>query len=226
VSTSLTAVTLTSSATRLSTRTNNNESSDKRRQRRLTALHKQLTCGARVVRGADWKWSSQDRANTATPLTDHQAWEGTVLGEPSADGWVEVIWDIGHVNFYRMGADGGKYDLALAGSHDPTRLAASHALAVQALASARTTWANNREGEARELFRLRLADLGEEQQVVSSEADVAAFKSRKCFSTPVLTEASVPESIGSVGREAAFDKKERMMGSNSTVASEPQCKLC
>ena len=99
---------------------------------------------------------------------------------------------------------------------------------MQALASARTTWANNREGEARELFRLRLADLGEEQQVVSSEADLGdvAFKSRKCFSTPVLTEASVPESIGSVGREAAFGKKDRMMGSNSTVASEPQCKLC
>ena len=36
-------------------------------------------------------------------------------------GWVDVTWDSGSSNSYRMGAE-GKFDLALAASHDPDKL--------------------------------------------------------------------------------------------------------
>lgn len=58
--------------------------------------------GARVVRGLDWKWRDQD----GTPPG-----EGTVTGELH-NGWIDVTWDHGGSNSYRMGAE-GKYDLRL-----------------------------------------------------------------------------------------------------------------
>ncbi|XP_052267734.1 E3 ubiquitin-protein ligase HECTD1-like isoform X2 [Dreissena polymorpha] len=84
-----------------------------RRQRRHIRNHvvKQMSPGARVVRGMDWKWRDQD----GTP-----AGEGTVSGELH-NGWIDVTWDMGGSNSYRMGAE-GKYDLQLAPSHDPERL--------------------------------------------------------------------------------------------------------
>jgi E3 ubiquitin-protein ligase HECTD1 len=57
-----------------------------------------------VVRGGDWKWQNQD---------DSKA-EGTVIGEMQ-NGWVEVYWDNGCFNLYRMGAE-GKFDLSLSPS--------------------------------------------------------------------------------------------------------------
>lgn len=36
-------------------------------------------------------------------------------------GWIDVAWDAGGTNSYRMGAE-GKYDLMLAPSHDPDKL--------------------------------------------------------------------------------------------------------
>ena len=36
-------------------------------------------------------------------------------------GWIDVSWDSGGSNSYRMGAE-GKYDLQLAPSHDPEKL--------------------------------------------------------------------------------------------------------
>lgn len=36
-------------------------------------------------------------------------------------GWIDVTWDAGGSNSYRMGAE-GKYDLMLAPSHDPEKL--------------------------------------------------------------------------------------------------------
>ncbi|XP_050406417.1 E3 ubiquitin-protein ligase HECTD1 isoform X3 [Patella vulgata] len=82
-----------------------------RRQRRLLRTHvlKQMLPGARVVRGMDWKWRDQDGNG-----------EGLVTGELH-NGWVDVTWDNGGSNSYRMGAE-GKYDLALAPSHDPEKL--------------------------------------------------------------------------------------------------------
>lgn len=75
-----------------------------RRQRRLlrTQVLKHLVVGARVVRGLDWKWRDQD----GTPPG-----EGTVTGELH-NGWIDVTWDHGGSNSYRMGAE-GKYDLRL-----------------------------------------------------------------------------------------------------------------
>uniref|UniRef100_A0A1B6DIC7 E3 ubiquitin-protein ligase n=1 Tax=Clastoptera arizonana TaxID=38151 RepID=A0A1B6DIC7_9HEMI len=82
-----------------------------RRQRRLlrTQVLKHLVTGARVVRGIDWKWRDQD----GTP-----SGEGTVSGELH-NGWIDVTWDHGGSNSYRMGAE-GKYDLKLASEADST----------------------------------------------------------------------------------------------------------
>ncbi|KAK0043521.1 E3 ubiquitin-protein ligase HECTD1 isoform X5 [Biomphalaria pfeifferi] len=84
-----------------------------RRQRRVLRTHvlKQMMPGARVVRGMDWKWRDQD---------GNPPGEGTVTGELH-NGWVDVTWDAGGSNSYRMGAE-GKFDLALGPSHDPDKL--------------------------------------------------------------------------------------------------------
>lgn len=44
----------------------------------------------------------------------------SILFFPPA-GWIDVTWDSGGPNSYRMGAE-GKYDLHLAPSHDPDKL--------------------------------------------------------------------------------------------------------
>ncbi|XP_048516518.1 E3 ubiquitin-protein ligase Ufd4 isoform X1 [Dendroctonus ponderosae] len=76
-----------------------------RKQRRLvkTQLLKFMTVGARVMRGVDWKWRDQD---------GNPPGEGTVTGDLHS-GWIDVTWDHGGSNSYRMGAE-GKYDLKLA----------------------------------------------------------------------------------------------------------------
>lgn len=63
---------------------------------------KQLMIGSRVARGLDWKWRDQDGSPPG---------EGTVTGELH-NGWIDVTWDHGGCNSYRMGAE-GKYDLKL-----------------------------------------------------------------------------------------------------------------
>ncbi|XP_061088685.1 E3 ubiquitin-protein ligase HECTD1 isoform X3 [Conger conger] len=81
-----------------------------RRQRRLfrSQVMKYIVPGARVVRGIDWKWRDQD----GNPVG-----EGTVTGE-AHNGWIDVTWDAGGSNSYRMGAE-GKFDLKLAPGYDP-----------------------------------------------------------------------------------------------------------
>ncbi|XP_045131786.1 E3 ubiquitin-protein ligase HECTD1-like isoform X6 [Portunus trituberculatus] len=81
-----------------------------RRQRRLvkSQMVKYMVVGARVVRGLDWKWRDQD----GNPPS-----EGTITGELH-NGWIDVTWDHGASNSYRMGAE-GKYDLKLAPGYDP-----------------------------------------------------------------------------------------------------------
>ncbi|XP_034255114.1 E3 ubiquitin-protein ligase HECTD1 isoform X1 [Thrips palmi] len=78
-----------------------------RKQRRLlkTQVVKHLVAGARVVRGLDWKWRDQD---------GNPPGEGTVTGELH-NGWIDVTWDQGGSNSYRMGAE-GKFDLKLVNS--------------------------------------------------------------------------------------------------------------
>ncbi|CAG9766512.1 unnamed protein product [Ceutorhynchus assimilis] len=80
-----------------------------RKQRRLVKMQllRYMTVGARVIRGVDWKWRDQD---------GNPAGEGTVTGELHS-GWIDVTWDHGGSNSYRMGAE-GKYDLKLSPSFD------------------------------------------------------------------------------------------------------------
>ena len=63
-----------------------------------------MVVGARVTRGLDWMWGDQDGPD-GTPG------EGTVTGELH-NGWIDVTWDHGGSNSYRMGAE-GKFDLKL-----------------------------------------------------------------------------------------------------------------
>ncbi|XP_043553992.1 E3 ubiquitin-protein ligase HECTD1 isoform X1 [Chiloscyllium plagiosum] len=81
-----------------------------RRQRRLvrSQVLKYMVPGARVVRGIDWKWRDQD---------GNPPGEGTITGELH-NGWIDVTWDAGGSNSYRMGAE-GKFDLKLAPGYDP-----------------------------------------------------------------------------------------------------------
>nr|3DKM_A Chain A, E3 ubiquitin-protein ligase HECTD1 [Homo sapiens] len=69
---------------------------------------KYMVPGARVTRGLDWKWRDQDGSPQG---------EGTVTGELH-NGWIDVTWDAGGSNSYRMGAE-GKFDLKLAPGYDP-----------------------------------------------------------------------------------------------------------
>jgi hypothetical protein len=66
------------------------------------SMHK-MVVGARVVRGLDWKWENQDGENGG---------QGTIEGD-MVEGWVDVRWDHGESNRYRMGAQ-DSYDLKLA----------------------------------------------------------------------------------------------------------------
>ncbi|KYQ58401.1 E3 ubiquitin-protein ligase HECTD1 [Trachymyrmex zeteki] len=78
-----------------------------RKQRRFIKMQvlKHLVPGVRVARGLDWKWRDQDGVPPG---------EGTVTGELH-NGWIDVTWDHGGSNSYRMGAE-GKYDLRLVGT--------------------------------------------------------------------------------------------------------------
>ncbi|XP_076297611.1 ubiquitin fusion-degradation 4-like isoform X1 [Lasioglossum baleicum] len=80
-----------------------------RRLRRLikSQVLRHLVVGARVARGLDWKWRDQDGIPPGFC-------EGTVTGELH-NGWIDVTWDHGGSNSYRMGAE-GKYDLRLVGA--------------------------------------------------------------------------------------------------------------
>ena len=86
-----------------------------RKARRLlrTNMVKHMVVGAKVVRGLDWKWRDQDGPNGV-------AGEGTVTGELH-NGWIDVTWDHGGSNSYRMGAE-GKFDLKLSPGYEPESL--------------------------------------------------------------------------------------------------------
>lgn len=79
------------------------ETKMRRERRHIRSQLKYITTGARVLRGVDWRWDNQD----GTPPG-----EGVVTGEIH-NGWIDVKWDHGNRNSYRMGAE-GKYDLKLA----------------------------------------------------------------------------------------------------------------
>lgn len=85
-----------------------------------------LTVGARVTRGVDWKWRDQDGTGEGTVTGNLHSGKlfcslflSCMLVVPSSlyflyfvKGWVDVTWDNGSTNSYRMGAE-NKYDLKI-----------------------------------------------------------------------------------------------------------------
>ncbi|XP_076442551.1 E3 ubiquitin-protein ligase HECTD1-like isoform X4 [Babylonia areolata] len=144
-----------------------------RRQRRMMRTHvlKQMVPGARVVRGMDWKWRDQD---------GNPPGEGTVTGELH-NGWVDVTWDAGGSNSYRMGAE-GKFDLGLAPSQDHDRLRAVKA-----------------EGGA--VGGTKLKSTG----VSTDKIKVSVLTSRKSSSTPSLSDVSDAKSVASTEQASSAE---------------------
>lgn len=87
------------------------EANLRKQRRHIRSQMKYLVVGAKVVRGIDWKWRDQD---------GNPPGEGAVSSEWH-NGWIDITWDQGGSNSYRMGAE-GKYDLRLAPSSDPDNL--------------------------------------------------------------------------------------------------------
>jgi hypothetical protein len=83
------------------------EAAWRRQRRKVRQQVRHMTKQARVTRGPDWKWKDQDGGSDSL---------GTITGTLH-DGWVDVTWDGGTSNSYRMGAE-GKYDLQLANPDD------------------------------------------------------------------------------------------------------------
>ena len=78
-----------------------------RQEANPTVNVKDFFVGMRVVRGPDWKWGDQDKYNG-------QPGEGLIFGKVDRDKWIRVLWDNGNNKSYRIGAENGKFDLALA----------------------------------------------------------------------------------------------------------------
>ncbi|XP_069704389.1 E3 ubiquitin-protein ligase HECTD1 isoform X7 [Periplaneta americana] len=156
-----------------------------RRQRRLlrTQVLKHLLVGARVVRGLDWKWRDQD---------GNPPGEGTVTGELH-NGWIDVTWDHGGSNSYRMGAE-GKYDLKLAAGYDTSTTSDSVAPGTSAV-SGKTAVSATGKGSK------NMID-------VTKGGGTSVLTSRKSSSTPSLpdaTENHAKTSVASTEQAASAD---------------------
>ncbi|XP_033735284.1 E3 ubiquitin-protein ligase HECTD1-like isoform X2 [Pecten maximus] len=154
-----------------------------RRQRRIirTQVLKQMVPGARVMRGMDWKWREQD----GNPPGD-----GTITGELH-NGWIDVTWDSGGSNSYRMGAE-GKYDLQLSPNHDPEKLRPV----------VRTTEAGAVGGAKVKVTSSLVSDKAK----VQYKNMVSVLTSRKSSSTPSLTDvAENKPSVASTEQAASAD---------------------
>lgn len=79
------------------------ETKMRRDRRQVRTQLKHFTQGSRVVRGVDWRWDDQDGSVAS---------EGIITSEIH-NGWIDVKWNHGLRNSYRMGAE-GKFDLKLA----------------------------------------------------------------------------------------------------------------
>jgi E3 ubiquitin-protein ligase HECTD1 len=150
-----------------------NEAKLRRERRQVRAQLKMFKSCARVVRGCDWQYDVQDGC---------PAGEGSVTGEIH-NGWVEVRWDHGFKNFYRMGAQ-GKYDLKLANCDYNTTSSASSTtqLDVGGACGGSNTLVPFSSGVTR-----KLSGGAVQTDKLSSLANIA---SRKSSSTPSLPEAT------------------------------------
>ncbi|XP_021929507.1 E3 ubiquitin-protein ligase HECTD1 isoform X4 [Zootermopsis nevadensis] len=156
-----------------------------RRQRRLlrTQVLKHLLVGARVVRGLDWKWRDQD---------GNPPGEGTVTGELH-NGWIDVTWDHGGSNSYRMGAE-GKYDLKLAAGYDTSSTSEPVAPGISVLTGKSAAGSAGRGSK-------NLVD-------AVKSGSTSVLTSRKSSSTPSLpdaTENHTKASVASTEQAASAD---------------------
>lgn len=156
-----------------------------RRQRRLlrTQVLKHLLVGARVVRGLDWKWRDQD---------GNPPGEGTVTGELH-NGWIDVTWDHGGSNSYRMGAE-GKYDLKMATGYDTSNTSDPVASGTSVLSGKSAT--NSAAKSSKNMVD------------TTKSGGTSVLTSRKSSSTPSLpdaTENHAKTSVASTEQAASAD---------------------
>jgi E3 ubiquitin-protein ligase HECTD1 len=149
-----------------------NEAKLRRERRQVRAQLKHVCKSARVVRGCDWQYEVQDGCPPG---------EGTVTGEIH-NGWVEVKWDHGFKNFYRMGAQ-GKYDLKLANC-DYTITSSSTTQLDSGACGSSNTLVPFSSGVTR-----KLSSGSTPSDKLSSLSNIVLTTNRKSSSTPSLPEA-------------------------------------
>ena len=142
-----------------------------KKQRRFVKHNqlKKMIVGSRVMRGVDWKWKDQDGTPTG---------EGTVTGELH-NGWMDVTWDHGTSNSYRMGAEGGRFDLKLAPSYETF-------LCTQVSSGSTSLVAANLSQGMSDL------NLGTDIPVTTTSS---VLTGRKCSSTPSLPQATTEAGV-------------------------------
>ncbi|KAF7704192.1 hypothetical protein HF521_021264 [Silurus meridionalis] len=159
-----------------------------RRQRRLfrSQVMKYIVPGARVVRGIDWKWRDQD---------GNPSGEGTVTGE-AHNGWIDVTWDAGGSNSYRMGAE-GKFDLKLAPGYDPESAPSPKTVSC-AVAGPPTPWSSLAKNNCPDRVGQSLASSGRKGSSSSACSDVGLGSARRLEG---LSEQGTLEGGGLTGTE-------------------------
>uniref|UniRef100_A0A336LX55 E3 ubiquitin-protein ligase n=1 Tax=Culicoides sonorensis TaxID=179676 RepID=A0A336LX55_CULSO len=151
-----------------------------RRERRLIRSQlKHIVKGARVIRGVDWRWEDQDGSPPC---------EGTVTGEIH-NGWIDVKWDHGVRNSYRMGAE-GKYDLKLVNCENLSSLETSGT-------TTSGTCSNNLNVPNKK---------SSDKSSTGSSTSSGALTSRKSSSTPSLPEATSDGQFVSKASVASTDQ--------------------
>ncbi|XP_053488075.1 E3 ubiquitin-protein ligase HECTD1 isoform X5 [Ictalurus furcatus] len=160
-----------------------------RRQRRLfrSQVMKYIVPGARVVRGIDWKWRDQD---------GNPPGEGTVTGE-AHNGWIDVTWDAGGSNSYRMGAE-GKFDLKLAPGYDPESAPSPKTVSC-AVAGPPTPWSSLAKNNCPDRGGPSSASSGRKGSSSSACSDVGLGSARRLEG---LSEQGTLEGGGPTGTEA------------------------
>ncbi|KAM9466850.1 E3 ubiquitin-protein ligase HECTD1 isoform 5-T7 [Clarias gariepinus] len=159
-----------------------------RRQRRLfrSQVMKYIVPGARVVRGIDWKWRDQD---------GNPAGEGTVTGE-AHNGWIDVTWDAGGSNSYRMGAE-GKFDLKLAPGYDPESAPSPKTVSC-AVAGPPTPWSSLAKNNCPDRGGPSSGSSGRKGSSSSACSDVGLGSARRLEG---LSEQGTLEGVGPTGIE-------------------------
>lgn len=192
-----------------------------RRQRRMVRhqMLRHLVPGARVVRGLDWKWRDQDGSTTTAAVVGGlaQQAEGTVTGELH-NGWIDVTWDHGGSNSYRMGAE-GKYDLRLAPSYDP-EAAQQQAPASSSSSKTSSTLKTMNLDKSSTSLVTSVKSTTPMSTLTSTGAGSVLAGSRKSSSTPSLPEATgvVKSSVASTEQATSVDNLLTSAAAASAVA--------